>query len=81
MLRSKSTLAKALNFICESGREVERRAIICRSKNRGISVTSKEKKERSSVRSSSKIKLFNPLSKGRGSGSKVTVIHETSRTE
>lgn len=79
MQRSKSTLAKTLLFIRESGREAERRALMSRSKNRGISVTSKEKKERESVRSGSKIRLFNPAN--RGSGSKVTVMHETTRTE
>ena len=44
MQRSKSTFQKAYEFITEAGREAERKVLMSRSKNRGISVTSKDNK-------------------------------------
>jgi hypothetical protein len=60
MQRSKSTLMSTLTFIKDSGREMERRVMMSRAKNRGISVASKDARERESVRSSSKIRLLQP---------------------
>ena len=42
--------------------EAERKMIYSRSKNRGISVTSKEARDKESVRSASKIKILRPSS-------------------
>ena len=58
MQRSKSTHIKVLKFITECQEEGERKAILSRNKNRGISVACKESRERDhSVRANSKIKL------------------------
>ena len=60
MQRSKSTMHRVLNFLREATKEIERRIFLSKQKNRGISVTSKDKKDRESVRSNSKIKLLQP---------------------
>jgi len=66
MQRGKSTLLKVLKFITDSQEENRRKAMFSRNKNRGISVSCRESREREhSVRSNSKIKLSicnrNPL--------------------
>jgi hypothetical protein len=61
MKRSKSTFQKTLNFIKDSGKELERRVLLSRNKNRGISVTSRDPKDKDSVRNSnSKIRMLKP---------------------
>ena len=60
MQRSKSTMAKVLSFAKDSLKETERKVMISRSKHRGISVASRDQKEKESIRSNSKIKLTHP---------------------
>ena len=60
MQRSKSTLHQILNFLRDSARSVERKVLMSKHKNRGISVTSRDKRDRQSIRSNSKIKLTHP---------------------
>lgn len=55
MQRSKSTLTRILRFMQEAAREAERKVVMARNRNRGISVASKEGRE--SIRSVSKVRL------------------------
>lgn len=62
MQRSKSTLHQSLLFITDTAREADRKAAFGRSRNRGISVASKDARERESIRSRTKLKLVQATS-------------------